>query len=76
MVIIEGLIICFILLIACVVGISNGAVNLVCLYEKEVQDKVVEIGLITREKIKKIKYCFLYSECHLAGYSWYMRFTS
>ena len=41
MVIIEGLIICFILLIACVVGIANGAVNLVCLYEKEVQDKVI-----------------------------------
>ena len=58
MVIIEGLIICFILLIACVVGISNGAVNLVCLYEKEVQDKVVEIGLITREKIKRNKILF------------------
>ena len=58
MVIIEGLIICFILLIACVVGISNGAVNLVCLYEKEVQDKVVEIGLITREKIQRNKILF------------------
>ena len=46
MVIIEGLVICFILLVACVVGISNGAVNLVFLYEKEVQDKAVETGLI------------------------------
>ena len=59
MTIIEGLVVCFILLTACVVGIANGAVNLVCLYEKEVQDKVVEIGLITREKIQRNKMLFL-----------------
>ncbi len=59
MVIIEGLVVCLILLTACVVGIANGAVNLVCLYEKEVQDKVVAMGLITREKIKRNKWLFL-----------------
>ena len=59
MTIIEGLVVCFIVLMACVVGIANGAVNLVCLYEKEVQDKVVEIGLITREKIQRNKMLFL-----------------
>ena len=59
MVIIEGLVICFILLAACVVGISNGAVNLVFLYEKEVQDKAVEMGFITREKIKRNKLLFM-----------------
>lgn len=58
MVIIEGLVVCFIVLMACVVGIANGAVNLVFLYEKEVQDKVVEMGLITREKIKRNKILF------------------
>ena len=58
MVIIEGLVVCFILLTACVVGIANSAVNLVFLYEKEVQDKVVEMGLITREKIKRNKILF------------------
>ncbi len=58
MVIIEGLVVCFILLTACVVGIANSAVNLVFLYEKEVQDKVVEMGLITREKIKRNKLLF------------------
>ena len=58
MVIIEGLVVCFIVLMACVVGIANGAVNLVFLYEKEVQDKVVEMGLITREKIKRNKMLF------------------
>ena len=59
MVIIEGLVICFILLVACVVGISNGAVNLVFLYEKEVQDKAVETGLITHEKMKRNKFLFM-----------------
>ena len=59
MVIIEGLVVCFIVLMACVVGIANGAVNLVFLYEKEVQDKVVEMGLITREKIKRNKLLFM-----------------
>ena len=59
MVIIEGLVVCFILLAACVVGIANGAVNLVFLYEKEVQDKAVETGLITPEKIKRNKMLFM-----------------
>ena len=58
MVIIEGLVVCFIVLMACVVGIANGAVNLVFLYEKEVQDKVVEMGLITKKKKKRNKMLF------------------
>ncbi len=45
MVIIEGLVVCFIVLMACVVGIANGAVNLVFLYEKEVQDKLLKWDL-------------------------------
>ena len=53
MVFIEGVVACFIVLIACVVGIANGPVNLVCLYEKEVHDRVIEKGLITREKINR-----------------------
>ena len=43
---------CFILLIYCAVGIRNGAVGLVCLYEKDVQDRVVELGLVTKKQIK------------------------
>lgn len=50
---IEGIVECFIVLTACVVGIANGPVNLVFLYEKEVQKRVVEKGLITEEKIKR-----------------------
>ena len=48
----EGIVMCFILLIYCAVGIRNGAVGLVCLYEKDVQDRVVELGLVTKKQIK------------------------
>lgn len=43
---------CFILLIYCAVGIRNGAVGLVCLYEADVQERVVELGLVTKKQIK------------------------
>lgn len=49
----EGIVMCFILLIYCVVGIRNGAVGLVCLYENDVQERVVELGLVTKKQIKK-----------------------
>lgn len=49
----EGLAMSFWLLLVCVVGISNGAVGLVCLYEKDVRDRAVELGLITEERMKK-----------------------
>lgn len=53
MILIEGIVMCFVLLIICVIGIANGPVGLVVFYEQEVQDRVVELGLTTREKIKK-----------------------
>jgi hypothetical protein len=34
------------------VGIRNGAVGLVCLYEADVQERVVELGLVTKKQIK------------------------
>lgn len=52
--IIEGIVMCFILLIICVVGIANGPVGLVVFYEQEVKDRVVELGMTTKEKIKRI----------------------
>ena len=51
--IIEGIVMCFALLIVCAVGIANGPVGLVLLYEKDVQERVVELGLTTKEKIKR-----------------------
>lgn len=53
MLIIEGFVMCFILLLICVVGIANGPVGLVIFYEQEVKDRVIELGLTTKEKIKK-----------------------
>lgn len=51
--ILEAIVMCFILLIYCAVGISNGPVGLVVLYEEDVQARVVELGLTTKEKIRK-----------------------
>ena len=52
-VILEGLVMSFILLLVCVIGIRNGAAGLVTFYEKDVQERVVELGLTTKEKIKR-----------------------
>ena len=50
---IETVVMCFLLLLVCVVGIANGPVGLVVLYEKDVQQRVIELGYTTREKIRK-----------------------
>lgn len=50
---VEGLAMCFFLLLVCVVGIANGPVGCVYFFEKEVQEKAIEIGLTTRKKIKR-----------------------
>lgn len=44
---------CFILLIICVVGIANGPIGLVTFFEQDVKDRVVELKLTTKDKIKK-----------------------
>ena len=50
----EGLAMSFWLLLICVVGIAkDGPVGLVNFYEKDAQERVVELGLTTKEKIKK-----------------------
>ena len=53
LVVIEGIVMCFILLIICVIGIANGPVGLVVFYEDDVKKRVVELGLITEERIKR-----------------------
>ena len=53
LILIESLAMCFILLLICVVGIADGPVGSVYFYEPEVQERVVELGLTTKEKIKK-----------------------
>ena len=49
----EGIVMCFVLLIVCVIGIANGPIGLVVFYENEVKERVVELGLTTKERIKR-----------------------
>ena len=53
LILIEGIVMCFVLLIVCVVGIANGPVGLVVFYEPDVQKRVVELGYITEKEIKR-----------------------
>ena len=53
LILLEGILMCFILLLVCVIGIANGPVSMVTLYEKDVQQRVVELGLTTKENIRK-----------------------
>lgn len=49
----EGLILGLLLILVCITAIRNGAVELVHLYHKEVQNRCVESGLITHKKIRR-----------------------
>ena len=51
--VIEGLGLGFLLYLVCAVGIRNGAVGMVHLYDQKVQERVVALGLTTAETIKK-----------------------
>jgi len=53
LILMEGIVMCFVLLLICVVAIANGAVGGVALYEEDVQNRVVELGYTTKQKIKK-----------------------
>jgi len=52
-IIIEGLILGALLAAFCAIGIRDGAVNMVFLYHQNVQDRCVDNGLITKDKIKR-----------------------
>ena len=45
--ILECIVICFILFLPCVVVIANGIHNGVFLFEKDVQERVIQMGFIT-----------------------------
>ena len=51
--IMEGLGLGFLLYLICAIGIRNGAVGMVHLYDKKVQERVVQLGLTTAEQIPK-----------------------
>ena len=52
-IIIEGLILGALLAAFCAIGIREGAVNMVFLYHQDVQDRCIDNGLITKDKIKR-----------------------
>ena len=66
-IIVEGLILAALLYLFCCIGIRNGAVALVHLYERDVQERAVELGLITNDKIRRNAMCF-----KLAGVAIYL----
>lgn len=62
----EGIVLCFILLVFCVVGIANGPERFTVFYEKDVQDRSIELGYTTREEIRKqiiVSVIVLYLPC-------------
>ena len=68
LILIEGIVLCFILLMFCVIGIANGPEKFTVFYEKDVQDKAIELGYTTKKDIKKqtiISVIVLYLPCFI-----------
>ena len=53
LILMEGVVMCFVLLLTCVIGMADGPVGLVVLYEQDVQDRVVELGYTTKARIRR-----------------------
>ena len=51
--ILEGLGLGFLLYLICAIGIRNGAIGMVHLYDQKVQERVVQLGLMTAEEVRK-----------------------
>ncbi|MBQ7446712.1 MAG: hypothetical protein IJV59_02030 [Eubacterium sp.] len=51
--IMEGFGLGFLLYLVCAIGIRNGAVGMIHLYEQKVQDRVIQPGMTTEEEIQK-----------------------
>ena len=69
-VILEGLGLGVLLVLVCAFGIRRGAVGMVHLYSAAVQDRCVELGLTTREKIQRNSK--LFKLCCIPGYLAYV----
>lgn len=52
-ILVEGLLLGALLAAFCAIGIRNGAVNMVFLYHKDVQERCMREGLITKDQIQK-----------------------
>ena len=56
--ILECLVVCFILFLPCVVAIANGTYNAAFLFEQDVQERVIEMGLITKDRLNRNRRLF------------------
>lgn len=54
----EGLGLGFLLYLVCAIGIRNGAVGMIHLYDQKVRDRAIELGMTTEDAIKKRSICF------------------
>ena len=51
--IVEGLGLGALLVLICALGIKNGAIGMVHLYDKKVQERVIQLGMTTEEAIRR-----------------------
>jgi hypothetical protein len=51
--ILEGLCLGFLLYLICAIGIRNGAIGMVHLYDQKVQERVIQLGMTTQEAIQR-----------------------
>ena len=68
LILMEGIVLCFILLMFCVIGIANGPEKFTVFYEKNVQEKAIKLGYTTQKEIKKqtiISIIVLYLPCFI-----------
>lgn len=68
LIIMEGIVLCFILLLFCVIGIANGPEKFTVFYEKNVQEKAINLGYTTKKQIIKqtiIAVVILYLPCFI-----------
>ena len=66
LILMEGIVLSFILLLFCVVGIANGPEKFTIFYEKNVQEKAIKLGYTTKKEIKRqtiISIIVLYLPC-------------
>ena len=53
MILIEGIAVCFILLMVCVLVLKDGPEKCAVFHEDDVKKRVVELGYITEKELKK-----------------------
>lgn len=53
LILIEGIVVCFILLIVCTLVLKDGPEKCAVFHEEDVKKRVVELGYITEKELKK-----------------------